>query len=196
MTMDSAGNTLVAWSGCADYCDDIIINRYSPGTGWEGEQVLFSDPTVNSNTPAVAINDAGDALVTWMQIDAYPISSIWAQRYSQGAWQGVEEIHPGPAGAPGSFNEPTAAIDAAGNAIVAWGALFVSQGVPSVPDIFASRYVVGVGWETPMVIEANGVEGNALFPHVRYGADGGAMLVWGDGNSPTQRDIWAIRFHP
>jgi len=46
------------------------------------------------------------------------------------------------------------------------------------------------------VIEANGAQGNALFPHVAYGADGSAMLLWGDGSSPTERDIWAIRFHP
>lgn len=58
------------------------------------------------------------------------------------------------------------------------------------------RDVAGVGWDVPTVIEANGVQGNTLFPHVAYGADGSAMLVWGDGGSPTERDIWAIRLHP
>lgn len=25
-------------------CDDVFVNRYAPATGWEGEQVIFSDP--------------------------------------------------------------------------------------------------------------------------------------------------------
>lgn len=192
MAVDSAGKAVVAWSGCsAAACAGIYVNRYTSATGWEGEQLIFSDPTGGSQTPAVALNDAGDVLVTWMRIDNYPTNSLWAMRYTQGAWQAAEELHPG-----GEFGEPTAAIDAAGNAIVAWGSFFVSQAVPGIPDIFTSRYVVGLGWETPMVIEANGVQGNAQFPHVKFGSDGGAMLVWSDGNSPTERDIWAIRFHP
>ena len=197
MAMDAAGNTLVAWSGCTDFCDDVLVNRYSVSFGWwEGVQVLFSDSVAVSYTPAVAINDAGDALVAWRQSDIYPNTSLWAQRYSQGAWQGAEGVHPGPGDDPGPFGDPSAAIDAAGNAIVAWGARFVDQAVPSVPDLFASRYVVGMGWEAAMVIEANGVLGNALFPEVKYGADGGAMLVWADGHSAFDRDIVAIRFHP
>lgn len=192
MAVDSVGNAVVAWSSCGDpdFCDDVFVNRYAPATGWEGEQVIFSDPAV-SQTPAVAINDAGDIVVAWMLIDSYPTTSLWARRYTGGAWQGVEQLDSG-----GQFGEPTAAIDAGGNAIVAWGALFVSQGVPAVPDILASRYVAGAGWEPPTVIEANGAQGNALFPHVAYGADGSAMLLWGDGSSATERDIWAIRVHP
>ena len=195
MAVDSDGKAVVAWSTCPSWpCyaeDGIYVNRYASATGWEGEQLIYSAPTGYNQTPAVALNDAGDVLVTWRRTDNHPTSSLWAMRYTQGAWQAPEEIHPG-----GQFGEPTAAIDGGGNAIVAWGALFVSQAVPSVPDILATRYVAGVGWEPPTVIEANGVQGNALFPHVAYGADGSAMLLWGDGSSATERDIWAIRFHP
>lgn len=195
MAVDSDGKAVVAWSTCSSWpCyaeDGIYVNRYASATGWEGEQLIYSAPTGYNQTPTVALNDAGDVLVTWRRADNYPTSSLWAMRYTQGAWQAPEELHPG-----GEFGGPTAAIDAGSNAIVAWGVFFVSQAVPSVPDILASRYVAGVGWETPVVIEANGVAGNAQFPHVNYGADGSAMLIWSDGHNATSGPFAFIRNIP
>ena len=82
---------------------------------------------------------------------------------------------------------PKVAIDPNGNAIAVWGQY---DGVRD--NIRANRYVAGVGWMTPVLIETNDT-GNAGEVEVAVDAAGNAIAVWEQFDGAIY-NIWANRY--
>ncbi len=81
----------------------------------------------------------------------------------------------------GFTRNPQVAVDAQGNAVAVWEQFF---------DIWANRFVAGVGWGTAELIETDDA-GLAFDPQVALDPQGNAVAVWRQSGN-----IWANRFGP
>ena len=85
---DSAGNAIVAWYQYDENKWKIFTNRYVPGTGWNGVEIIGSDESENSKYPSIAIDTAGKAIVVWSQNN----DSIWARRFNGTGWEDAVRV--------------------------------------------------------------------------------------------------------
>jgi len=105
----------------------------------------------------------------------------------QGFWQNPETVDIAPGNVDGWW--PSLAVHPSGDAIVVW----VQYGDRM--DIWANRYVVGEGWGTPEVIDANAED--ARYPDVAMDDAGNAVAVWYQVDREgdvTRIDVWANRY--
>ena len=86
----------------------------------------------------------------------------------------------------GEAQFPRLAADASGTAIAVW-----AQDDGSFSSIWASRHVVGQGWEAAKLIEAN--PGDARGPWVAMDGGGNAIVVWSQYDG-TYLSLWANRY--
>lgn len=70
------------------------------------------------------------------------------------------------------------------------------QSLGSEYDLWVSRYLVGAGWQPPVLIEAD-ENGSATSASVDVSPSGAAAVAWqvyAPGTSPQDYDIWANVF--
>lgn len=189
LSADAAGNVFVVWSQWDGARWDIWANRYSTVTGW-GAARLLEFSTDYAGNPDVAADSGGNALAVWAQSDGstYVIrSSLYTP--STG-WQDSLVVDP-----DGSGNRPRVAFDGNGNALAIWTK---GDSVPTT-DVWACRYVEGVGWGTPEILETGSAGG--IFAGYDYSYDLGfdaannAMAIWLQGDG-TLYNLWACRYSP
>lgn len=87
----------------------------------------------------------------------------------------------------GAASSPQVAIDPQGNAIAVW-----QQSDGTRRNIWANRFVPGVGWGTAVLIEADDA-GSARWPQIAVDPQGNAIAVWQQWDG-TRTNIWANRF--
>ncbi|MCI5145379.1 MAG: hypothetical protein D3923_07570 [Candidatus Electrothrix sp. AR3] len=80
------------------------------------------------------------------------------------------------------------AIDASGNAMMVWR----QNDDPHIPDVWAKRYEVGVGWNEPEILEIEEA-GWAVSPRVGMDLLGNAVVVWAQSDG-TRYNIMANRY--
>ena len=82
IAVDGKGNALAVWQQ-ADGSARINIwaNAYSIDTGWEAAELIETDNAGNATNPRVAVDDNGNAVAVWEQIDGAARSNIWANTY-------------------------------------------------------------------------------------------------------------------
>jgi len=118
--------------------------------------------------PSVATDGLGNAFAVWSQFDGTR-TNAWAARFVPGfGWESPETIE------RETFGTGLAdvAADASGNAMAVW-----EQYDATLSNIWANRYVAGVGWGTAAPIEF-GSAGNAYNPEVAVDASGRVMAAW------------------
>ncbi|HEB56046.1 MAG TPA: hypothetical protein ENI98_07035 [Gammaproteobacteria bacterium] len=167
------GNALVATD-----LPQITVNEYLPGTGW-------STPLEITNTPfnrgvKLAGNSAGHAIAVWYQLADVPNynTRIWHSLYSPGqGWSTPALVNTDPSV---SASYPVSvAMDAAGNALVAWPQPDLSQQISSATDIFVRRYNASSGlWDDQENIDHNETSANSTGPVIAMNDYGNAMVVW------------------
>ena len=130
----------------------------------------------------VVIDDSGNAIVVWSQLDGTGVGRVYADRYVAGSGWGTPEvinINNGSGDALG----PQIALDGSGNAIAVWlqkdGAAIGSI----YGTVYANRYVAGSGWGAPEVIGSG--SGNATFPDIAMNKNGDAIAGWGQKDNGT-----------
>jgi hypothetical protein len=84
------------------------------------------------------------------------------------------------------ITRPGVGVDATGNAIVVWSQLSSTGRY----DVWANRYVLGVGWGVSARIETDNL-GDALDARVAVSADGNAIAVWLQSDN-----VWVNHFTP
>ncbi len=173
---DNAGNAVSVWRQYGD----IWSNSYSPSDGWGAPQLVESDDTGAANDVAIAKNDAGTIIAVWEQNDGSNYN-IWASFYAHDSgWTTpalIENI------STGNAIFPNAVIDNNGNVTVVW-----QQHDGTRNSIWANRYLVGTGWQTPEVIETIGDE-NSYYAKADVDNDGNVIVVWAKDNK-----VWSNRY--
>jgi hypothetical protein len=129
-----------------------------------------------------AIDDAGDAIVSWSEVRAVGGASVFTSRFDAAAasWSSAEQLTAG--------DNPIVAMSGSGGAMLAWlvphgatGALWWSR---------AAR--IGDAWSTPA---AMGRDTSVEMFDVAVNDDGVGLLVWSERPAPTTVPrIMASRF--
>ena len=183
VVMDSRGNAVAVWSQSNGSRYDVYANRYVSGAGWGNVSVVETDDAGDAREVQVAVDSTGQVVAVWSQHDGTQYN-IYANRYTDGAgWTSATLLETedfGPA------HSPQIAVDRAGNAVVMWAQ---TAGWPV--NIWANRYVAGMGWGAATLIETGASP--AYSPQVAVDSAGNAIAVWSqhDGVSDT---IYANRF--
>jgi hypothetical protein len=170
IAFDSDGNALAVWHQWDGSYISIYANRYVAGSGWVGAE-LIENGAGDAQYPQIAIDGDGNALAVWQQ-DSGGVHSIWANRYVAGSgWDdtAAELIESG----TGDAAYPQIAFDADGNAIAVW-----YQWGSTADDVWANRYVAGIGWDSTAAEIIDSGTGSAWHPQIAFDSDGNAIAVW------------------
>ncbi|HVA47496.1 MAG TPA: DUF4214 domain-containing protein [Pirellulales bacterium] len=138
--MDSAGDFVVGWeSGGQDGSGyGIYAQRYNAAGAAQGSEFQVNTYTAgDQQQPSLAIDAHGDFLIAWESPQDGSPGSVYAQQYSAaGAPVGGEfKVNTYAAGAQ---KQPTVALDANGDAVIAWESDGAQDG--SGYGIYAQRY--------------------------------------------------------
>ncbi|MFZ5593489.1 MAG: Ig-like domain-containing protein [Pseudomonadota bacterium] len=201
IAMDGGGNAWVTWqhhrADLSFPVSDIWAGRYDAATDTWSSPVRMSTTNgasgqlvVNAYTPRIAVNSGGQAMVLWRQSDGpycinpsppcnpqnqqgedrYSVSSIWASYYNGATWSAAAAIEVDDVKGHDADNAQVV-IDGAGNAIAVWQQFDGTAG-----NIYANRYVAGLGWGVAQVLET--AAGVASDPQVAMDGAGNAIAVW------------------
>ena len=175
IAMDPNGNAVVAWS-VYDWSwnhNSVRASRYIVGTGWTDATNISTEAVQSANSPQVAMDASGNAIVIWRQ-DAgstNSVAGVLAMRYTVGTGWGTSALI-GPSVGSSDGQSPQIAFDSSGNALAVW------NDYPK-PNMRSNRYVVGTGWGTVVTV-TSGTPANSPDEGAKLAFDknGNAMAVW------------------
>jgi hypothetical protein len=184
VVVDNSGNAIAVWYQHDGSNWNIMANRYTVGYGWSTATLIEFDNSGDASSPEVDMDGSGNAIVVWHQHDGL-VENIWANRYLVGIGWGTPTIVENDD--TGDAFGPQIAVDATGNATAVW-----YQNDGALDHAWGNRYVVGVGWGTPALIETENL-GNVKETQVANDGNGNAMAVWTQ-NDGIRDNIWANRY--
>jgi len=141
VAMSADGVAMAVWqqtSGAG--LNSIWSSRYVKATGWT-TPVLVSDSALDASAVQLAMDDAGNAIAVWQQVNGLQ-TDIVAARFDVAtlSWSVAEVVDSDDVNA--ALN-PQLAMSSSGNALVIW-----QQGL----NIVASNYIAGTGWATAKTV--------------------------------------------
>jgi hypothetical protein len=149
------------------------------------QAVRISPTGTNVWMPRIALNNTGDAIITWSQSDGDGCGQIFkAERRSGGPWEFPKDRddyisiidYLGPDYDPEDAGYPQVAIDDNGRAIITW-----EQDMASNFDdliyrfLYRMEYKSGDGWGSPRLIGGDWIGGS----QVALGNNGNGIIGWG-----------------
>ena len=119
LAMNPAGDAVLVWMRPGSFGGyDIWADWYRAGSGWEKSPTRISDGTTDSQSPAAAIDPAGNAVVIWRGIYATKLN-VGAARYSAGkGWSAPKIISTDRDNVYTDF--PGVGMDAQGSVLAVW----------------------------------------------------------------------------
>lgn len=189
------------WSGAS--CTGGITGHEIWGSRYAASSATWSTPfrvsndapansTLFASSPVATLDDAGRAMVLWIQG-----SNIWYSRFNA-AWSAPAALNNSPAN---SF-EPAVGLDGSANVVAVWiqdtNAFDPSQtaGGPMLPNVWAARFNATTGaWNTPARIGTSTLSGfdGTERPRLAVNAAGNAVAVWREQRG-SESSIMAARF--
>jgi hypothetical protein len=185
--IDADGDFVVAW----DSNNDVFARRFSSAGAAFGDEFKINTFVTGSQLfPAVAMDRLGDFIVVW-QSDLQDASGfgIFARRFSSAGVSLSGELQVNSYTGGGQRN-PSAAVDAEGNFLVAWSQEF--QVVAWHPGVFARRFSAS-SVKGPE-IQVNSHPFNAeTRPSVSVDGDGDFVVAWDSYQDGSLRGVFARR---
>lgn len=188
VAMDANGNTIIVWRQHQGSTFQMYKSEYR-NNSWTHPTDLsenFSPSTQNVFNPQVAMDDNGNAIITWNQGSGSAIQ-IYMSEYRNNTWthpSGLSE-YISLAGQPA--NHASVAMDNNGNAIIAWRQKNGAQTTPW-PDIqiYKSEYRNG-SWTHPgSFSESISPDGSYAYEHtLAMDNTGNAIISWYQWNSDS-----------
>jgi hypothetical protein len=197
IAMDGSGNFVITWQGGPGAYPDIYAQRYdSTGTPL-GSNFKVNDGSATTYYlyPAIAMNDSGNFVITWVDYRNaelpgwYP--DIYAQRYdSSGTPLGSNFKVNDDTGAVEQFS-PAIAMDGSANFVITW-----TDERSGNRDVFAQRYNSS-GAPLGSNSKVNDDTGTAfqLSPAIAMDALGNFIITWEDYRNDSRSDIYAQRYN-
>lgn len=191
VAMDSTGDFVVAWTS---YGQDgsyygVYAQRYNATGAAQGSEFRVNDLTLGSQFgPSMAMNAAGDFVVSWTGYSSAAAGyDTYARRYNAaGIAQGgglVLNTY-----TTGTQENPTAAMDASGNFVVAWDS--VNQD-GHISGIYAKRYNAS-GAVQGAEFKVNTYTTNSQrVASAAMDADGNFVVAWASGRDGDGYGIYA-----
>ena len=181
--MDADGNAIAVWLQYDGTRNNIETSRYDVASGkWlplEPVETLDADP----EGIRLAVDDAGNALLVWLQSDGTRLR-VRANHYLAGdTWQGAVILDAG----DGDPLAASLALDTVrGSAMVAW---LQSQSASERQIRYARFDAASGGWSMPAGAIVTG-DASLGVPDLAMNADGDAMAIW----LQTGSALWASRY--
>lgn len=197
VAMDAVGNFVIVWQsyGQDGSKDGIFAQRFNAtGVAQGVEFQINADPIDSQSSPSVAMNSAGDFIVTWTSYaEDGSGDGVYAQKYNaRGIAQWDEfQVNTYTTNAQSS---PSVAMDSAGDFIIAW--MSYNQNGSGKYDIYAQRYDTATGPLGNEFKVNTFTTGFQFLPAVAMDSAGTFVIAWtsedqdGSGNS-----IYAQRYN-
>jgi hypothetical protein len=165
VAMDSRGDAIAIWE--RDHVVETSVR--SVGTGvWVGPVVLSASGE-EADEADISVDAAGDAIAVWQTLSGTTIDADERPQGS-GAWERPVAVSVGPGQELGAF--PKIAVDAAGNAVVAWDRSNGSNYIVEASTKSAASSV----WQVPVAISP--VSQSSYIPWVAIDPEGNAVAAW------------------
>jgi len=194
--MDDAGDFVIAWQGQDASDTGIFARRYSAAGVARGPEFPVNAYTLAFQAnPAVAMDRDGDFVVTWQsqnQVTPQSFNDVYARRFNgAGVAAGPEFLVNASYTTSQQWN-PTAAMDAAGDFVIAWESL--QHDPDNSSGIFAQRYnasgaAVGGEFRVNTYTVSDQVE-----PAAAMDADGDFVVTWHGYEFNGNYGVFARRF--
>lgn len=165
IAMNAAGHAVVAWYQ-QEAVANIYVNRYVPGSGWQGVQSIETNP-LPGYQPYVAVTPDATAVVAWRQRNAMNLSDLAAASAALGgAWSTPVLLE----AAAGTVETVDLAASPDGSVVAAW------TQADGQFQCWASVFRPGTGWAPGERLDA----GPLPCLHARVAADGlgGVHFTW------------------
>ncbi|MFZ4857112.1 MAG: PKD domain-containing protein [Desulfuromonadaceae bacterium] len=124
VAIDAGGNAVAVWQQYDGTRYNIWANQYSLFSNWGVAQLIETDALGNANSPQLAMNSSGTAVVVWHQSDGTRINSytdrnnIWTNSFTPGVGWGSAMLIDNDN--TGSADYPQVAIGTSGEPLVVW----------------------------------------------------------------------------
>ena len=197
VAMDAAGDFVVTWQSYNQsvVASDIYAQRYASNGAPLGSTFQVNTSTlVTIPNPSVAMDVAGDFVVTWQGYNqSVGTSDIYAQRYASNGTPLGSNFLVG-ASTSAVLNEPSVAMDATGDFVVAWDDY--DETPPSIHfAVYAERFSSNGASLGSAFRVGTSTSTNQYHPSVAMDAAGDFVVAWLDyGQFMFEFDIHAERY--
>ncbi len=189
VSMDNNGNAIIVWGQSDGKNWQIYMSEYRNGS-WTHPRDLATDAISvagqNAYSPQVAMDNHGNAIITWNQFTLHPpsgqlVSQIYMSEYRIGSW-----THPtDPSDAISTVawlmaHSPQVAMDDAGSAIIVWS---------QIGSIYMSEYSDG-SWAHPTDFVNDSISGTSQIadsPQVVIDNNGNAIIAWQQSDGTNEQ---------
>jgi len=187
VAVNDSGAAIVAWASERGERSRVMAAWRPSAASRFLPAVAVSAPQARGTSPEIALNAAGEAVVTWGQFDGSRLV-VQAAFGRPGAPFTAPVAVSGPLGEP-TYLEPQASVDAAGNAIVVWeggrGAHGVVEGaIRPAGGRFAPPIKLSAGNESYEPDVATNARGESVLAWKARAPDGASFLVRGSLRPP------------
>jgi uncharacterized protein YheU (UPF0270 family) len=194
VAMNDRGDAVIAWSqetANGDYA--VFKSEYRNGKWWHPKDIndfisIRGEKGNDALRPSVAMNNSGDTIIAWEQVDEKGKNQIYKSEFRDNTWSHPESfkdhINPRSSGKRDGAYKALAAMDESGNAAIAWQQIHGSS-----QGIYLSEFYNGA-WRHP------GAAGKTVNPptvispalhDLQMGRDGTAILLW--SSYSNRRDV-------
>ena len=200
LAMDNTQAAVAAYT--RDTGSSIVVetNRYNKDTGLWGIAVPAGGLTCLirlCSAPRLLMNNIGQTLLVWAANNLPGNSggrrTIYAARYSGGAWEDAVGLSSGDFNVTGEALMPDAAMDSVGNAVAMWTEQVAGA---TRSAVYTSRLTVpAVGtprWGASELLSGTGLR--VSNPKVTLDASGNAQAVWTQEDAAQVSSTWSSRF--
>lgn len=170
LAVDAAGDAVAVWQN-DDGTDEVIEAVSRPAGGAWGAPIAISADGRDAESPAVAIDPAGDAVAVWRRYDGADEIVEASTRSAGGVWQTAIEVSE----AGENAYRPQVAIDGSGDAVAVWDR---SDGVHTI--VQAASRPAGGSWGAVTNLSASGE--SAVEARVAIDPAGDAVAIWQRSN--------------
>ncbi len=186
VALDGAGNAVVVWSQTDGLRFNIRAARFAVGSGWNAPTLIEGSDAGDATSPDLTVNEAGDAVAVWSQLDGFRLG-IWSNTYrAGGGWSTASLLDNG---STEDALSPRVALNGADEAVAAW-----SQSNGSHWSVGAS-YSRALGNWSPISVLGAPPNGNASQPCVAIFPNGTAVVAWNE-TGPSAARLAASTYVP
>lgn len=185
VAVDGQGGALAVWvQGGADGTFRPYAARRMPHGTWSTPEVLDAVPAGEVDRPVVAVNAAGVGVAVWEVRSGSDTRLVASECAPASGWSAPRSIEQGTA----PVGSARMAVDAQGHALV----LF-QQRDGATTSVWAVRRVAGVGWGSPLLLEAKAAP---VAPALASDAAGNALAAWVAVDADGTKRVRVSRFSP
>ncbi|MEM9451903.1 MAG: hypothetical protein AAGA75_25715 [Cyanobacteria bacterium P01_E01_bin.6] len=189
VAMDDDGNFVIAWSNDSSSNASVRARRFDSNGNPIGDQFLVNTFTPgDQDTPAIAMNSSGEFVIAWESSGQDGSGDgIYAQKFNSNGNKFGSEI-PVNTFTPSNQDDPSVAIDASGNFLIAWesfgqdgsndgvyGQYFDNTGARQGSEFRINTFTSNGQSEVAVAMNSNG---NAIAVWHSLGQDGSGLGVY------------------